>query len=53
MNFDDGAYYDPDGVFFDADGYDEHGGYYDEKNMYVPGEGNKHLYGDEYDEEDD
>ena len=49
----DGSFYDPDGVFFDKDGYDEFGGYYDEENMYIPGEGNKHLYDDEYDEEEE
>ena len=43
-NLPDGSFYDPDGHFFDKDGYDEFGGYYDEKDVYVPGEGNKHMF---------
>ena len=52
-NMPDGSFYDPDGVFFNKDGYDEFGGHYDEENLYIPGDGNKHLYGQEYDGEDD
>jgi hypothetical protein len=43
-NLPDGSFYDPDGHYFDQDGYDEFGGYYDENDVYVPGEGNKHLF---------
>lgn len=52
-NMPDGSFYDPDGVFFDKDGYDEFGGYYDDDNMYIPGELNKHLYGDENDDQNE
>lgn len=53
VNFDDGSFYDPDGVFFNKEGLDEFGGHYDDKNVYVPGELNKHLYDQEYDDDDD
>lgn len=43
-NLPDGSFYDPDGHYFDKDGYDKFGGYYDENDVYVPGEGNKHLF---------
>ena len=48
-NLPDGSFYDPDGHYFDVDGYDEYGGYYDENDVYVPGEGNKHLFNQDAD----
>lgn len=51
-NLPDGSFYDPDGHYFDKDGKDEFGGYYDSKNNYIPGEGNRHLFEDDNEDDD-
>lgn len=52
-NLPDGDFYDPDGWYFDKDGYDQFGGKYDDDNNYIPGQGNKHMFEDYDDEEED